>query len=214
MPAGCRDGSRPCSRAVSSDTVTVVPALKNQRWELFCRNLVEGAKLGWPASQAYIRSGYKADDATARANASRLLAKDSIKMRLSELTAPTVKRTRTTIDSLAKQFDDVFDAAISASQLGAAGAAASAKAKLFGFMRDKLEIGGVGSFDACLTLPELVEALLSDQSPAEALETCDALREAIEQHAATHAAIIVPTAPKVDEFAESMRVSRKNGRGH
>jgi hypothetical protein len=188
--------------------------LKNQRWELFVRNLIEGAKHGWPASQAYIRSGYKADDATARANASRLLAKDSIRMRLAELTAPATKKTRATVDTLAQQFDAVFDGAMSNAQFGAAGAAAAAKSKLLGFMRDRLEVGGVGAFDNCQTMPELVEALLANESPAEALAICDELRQAIEVHAATHAAIVLPAPPKVDELAASLAVSRRNGRAH
>jgi hypothetical protein len=194
--------------------------LKNQRHELFCRNLVEGAQRGWSASEAYIRSGYKADAAAARANASRLLTKDSVKTRLAELAAPTVKKTRATIDTLAEQFDAVFDGAMGSAQFGAAGSAAAAKSKLLGFMRDRLEVGSVGSFDACETMPQLVEALLADQSATEALETLDAMREAIELHAATHAQIIVPAADpdrhRVNETEASLALFRptRPGRRH
>jgi hypothetical protein len=195
-----------------------MPALKNQRHELFCRNLVEGAQRGWSASEAYVRSGYKADDAAARANASRLLTKDSVKSRLAELTAPAVKKTRTTIGMLAQQFDAVFDGAMGSAQFGAAGSAAAAKSKLLGFMRDRLEVGSVGAFDACETMPQLVEALLADQSPSEALQTCDELREAIELHAATHAVGVIaqPDRVRINETALSLaaiRPQRKNGRG-
>jgi hypothetical protein len=190
--------------------------LKNQRHELFCQTLVKGAKNGMSQASAYQRSGYKADDAAARANAARLIATDSIRARLAELTAPTVKKTRTTIDTLAQQFDAVFDAAMSNTQLGAAGAAAAAKAKLLGFMRDRLEVGGVGSFDACTTIEEAAAALLADQSPAEALQTLDELREAVELCALTRAAVVGAPLPPVDELSRSIAVhrpGRKNGRG-
>lgn len=169
-----------------------MPALKNARHELFCRNLIDGAHRGWSATEAYIRAGYKGEEGVARACASRLLTNENIKRRLAELNAPAVRKTRTTVDSLAQQFDEVFAAAMSNVQLGVAGAAAAAKAKLFGFMRDRLEVGSVGSFDNGTTMPQLIEALLADQSATEALETLDAMREAIELHAATHAQIIIP----------------------
>jgi hypothetical protein len=192
--------------------------LKNQRRETFARKIIEAAKRGLPQTWAYEQSGYRTlPGHVSEVAASRLLSTVEVQQRIAELNAPAVKRTRTTIDSLAKQFDEVFDAAIGASQLGAAGAAAAAKAKLFGFMRDRLEVGGVGSFDSCETMPQVVEALLADQSPAEAIATCDALRSAIELHAATHAAIVLPTARKVDEGAlalAALRPHRKNGRGH
>jgi hypothetical protein len=216
--SGSRAGDTRCAnwRATADrDILAGMGTLKNVKHETFARMIIQAAKDGRSQGWAYEASGYKARGHSAEVLGCNLLKKIKVQQRIAELTAPAVKKTRTTIDSLAKQFDGVFDAAIGASQLGAAGAAASAKAKLFGFMRDRLEIGGVGSFDACETMTELVQTLLADQSPSEALATCDELRSAIELHAAMHAAVVSAPAPKVDERELSLaalRPKHRNGR--
>jgi hypothetical protein len=194
--------------------------LKNLKRETFCRKILEGAKHGISQAEAYEQSGYRTSGHASEVAASRLLSTVEVQRRIAELTAPAVRKARTTIDSLAQQFDDVFNAAMSNVQLGAAGAAAAAKAKLLGFMRDRLELGSVGSFDNCTTMPQLIEALLADQSATEALETLDAMREAIELHAATHAQIIVPSADpdrrRINETEAALALFRPSrpGRRH
>jgi hypothetical protein len=54
----------------------------------------------------------------------------------------------------------VFDGAMGSAQFGAAGSAAAAKAKLLGFMRDKIEVGSPGQFADLTTPASVVDALL------------------------------------------------------
>jgi hypothetical protein len=195
-----------------------MPALKNVRNDQFCQHIATSPKTGMSQGQCYEAAGYKTNGNSAEACASRLLSDAKVQARIAELGAPTVRKTRATIDSLASQFDAVFDGAMGSAQFGAAGAAAAAKSKLLGFMRDRLEVGGVGAFDQCETVPQLVEALLADQTPTEALETLDALREQIELHALTHAVTVIaaPDRTRINESALSLAVfrkPRKNGRG-
>jgi hypothetical protein len=168
--------------------------------------------------QCYEQAGFKTNGRSADACAARLLTQANIQSRIAELCAPTVRKTRTTIDSLAQQFDAVFDAAMGSAQFGAAGSAAAAKSKLLGFMRDQIEVGAPGDFGPCETIAQVVDALLIDQSPHDALLTIDAMREEIERVALVRAAVVVtePARQLVDEGAASLalfRPHRKNGRG-
>jgi hypothetical protein len=172
-----------------------MPALQNVRYERFCQNIATSPKTGWPQGRCYVEAGYKTADRSADACAARLLTRANIQARIAELLAPTVKKTRATIDTLAEQFDAVFEGAMSNAQFGAAGAAAAAKSKLLGFMRDKLEVGGVGSFDQCQTIEEAVAVFLSDQTPTEALELLDVLRGQVEAYAASHATLVPASEP-------------------
>ena len=58
-----------------------MPALKNARHEAFCLALLEGKT----QADAYIAAGYKANDAAARANGSKLLTNANIASRIEEL---------------------------------------------------------------------------------------------------------------------------------
>ncbi len=60
-----------------------MPALKNQRQELFCQGLLEGK----PAVQAYESAGYKRNDG----NAGRLTRNEQIIVRLTELKAEAAR---------------------------------------------------------------------------------------------------------------------------
>lgn len=139
------------------------------------------------------------------------------KTRIAELVEPTAKRTRATIDSLAAQLDDVFAGATGDRQWGAAGSAAALKAKLLGFMREKIEVGAPGDFSQCDTTEQVVDKLLMDRTPQAALATLDELCELIEQRAANHATIIdapPPSAPSPgSETALALKTLRPAPRG-
>src|SRR5260370_21528273 len=113
--------------------------LKNPRHEMFAQNIATVAKTKWSQGRCYSEAGFRTDDRSADACAARLLTKANVMARIEELLAPTVRKTRTTVDSLSEQFDRVFDGAFGAAQFGAAGAAASAKAKLLGLLRHRVE---------------------------------------------------------------------------
>ncbi len=192
--------------------------LKNPRHELFVQLTLEGVKLGRTQGQNYERAGFKAQGHAAEVAASRLLKNAELRTRLAELTEPAVRKTRTTVDSLADQFDAVFDAAITEKQLSAAGTAAGLKAKLLGFMRDRLEIGAPGDFSGCDNVEDLVARLLSEMDSQKALQALDMLRSLIEQSAANSAQDVTPAPathrPGVEtsRALASLRPTRKGGR--
>jgi hypothetical protein len=193
-----------------------MPALKNVRYEKFCQNIATSPKTGWPQGRCYVEAGFKTADRSADACAARLLTRANIQARIAELVEPTVRKTRATVDTLAAQLDAVFDGATGDRQWGAAGSAAALKAKLLGFMREKLEVGSPGSFDSCQTTGEVVAALLADQTPAEALASLDILRGEVEHHAAGHADVVAveparPRAPgsETDKALALLRPGRR-----
>jgi hypothetical protein len=192
-----------------------MPALKNVRYEKFCQNIATSPKTGWPQGRCYVEAGFKTADRSADACAARLLTRANVQMRIAELVEPTVRKTRATVDTLAAQLDAVFDGATGDRQWGAAGSAAALKAKLLGFMRERLEVGAPGSFDACETTEQVVAALLADQTPNEALASLDVLRGEIERHAADHAQVVAaepawPRAPS--ESAQALALLRPGRR--
>ena len=194
-----------------------MPALKNVRYEKFCQHIATSPKTGWPQGRCYVEAGFKTADRSADACAARLLTRANVQSRIAELVEPTVRKTRATVDTLAAQLDAVFDGATGDRQWGAAGSAAALKAKLLGFMRERLEVGAPGSFDACETTDDVMRTLLADQTPAEALASLDVLREEIERYGAEHAhAIAVEPARPRDPGSEadrSLALFRSSRRG-
>jgi len=167
--------------------------LKNQRHELFANLIVQAPKSGMSNTACYRASGYTAEGNAAEVAASRLLSSDKVRLRIGELTAPVVKKTRATVETLAAQLDEVFAGASGDRQWGAAGSAAALKAKLLGFMRDKLEVGGPGSFDECQTVEQVADRMIEDAgSAAAALEQIDYMRQLVEQRAAGAALDVSP----------------------
>jgi hypothetical protein len=190
-----------------------MPTLRNPRHELFAQNIAQAPKRGMSNAQCYREAGYQVGAGPAcDVAASRLLSSDKVRARIDELIAPTIKRTRTTLDSLAEQFDRVFDGAVSAEQYGAASNAAGLKAKLLGFMRTQIEIGAPGEFGGCQTTEDVMQVLMTGESAGSILESLAALRELVEAYAANNAALIPaaePARPRPGETALSLALHRR-----
>lgn len=184
-----------------------MPALQNQKHENFAQLTVRGAAQGLSQAQIYQMAGYGAEGHAAAMAASRLMKKDDVRARIAELTAPAERKTRTTVDTLTEQFDRVFDGAVAAEQFGAASNAAGLKAKLLGFMREKIEVGPPGAFGD-LTIEKVTSDMieqLGGGNAAMALESFDTMiaevRAGLEATAAAHATIIGST-PRASNEAQ------------
>jgi phage terminase small subunit len=79
-----------------------MPALKNPRWEKFCQLYVESGN----ASEAYRRAGYHS--AITNGNGPRLIAVDSVKLRISELRAKALFATEMKREELAGYYAAVI----------------------------------------------------------------------------------------------------------
>jgi hypothetical protein len=183
----CHCGGR-CDRRAHAVDQEPLPALQNVRYERFCQLIATSPKTGWPQGRCYTEACFKTADRSADACAARLLTRANIQKRIAELVAPTVRKTRATVDTLAEQFDKVFEGAMGNAQFGAAGAATAAKAKLLGFMREQIEVGAPHEF-ARRETPEqvwdlLARRMIEDSGPVEALEQIDAIRDAVIRRAA------------------------------
>jgi hypothetical protein len=198
--------------------MAIMSALANIRHETFAQLIAQAPKRGLSNAECYRQAGYRvAAGPACDVSASRLLSSDKVQARIAELIEPTVRKTRATVDSLASQFDRVFDGALGAEQFGAAGNAAGLKARLLGFMKEKIEIGAPGDFASCETIEQIVDKLLDQQSPADALLLLDQFRDLIEQRAANLADIVdAPLVPQASNEAakaiELFRPARKSRR--
>jgi hypothetical protein len=182
--------------------------LRNQKHERFAQNIATSTQTKWSNGRCYSEAGFKTDNRSADACAARLLTNANVSARIEELLAPTVRKTRTTVDTLAEQFDRVFSGALDAEQFGAAGNAAGLKAKLLGFMREKIEVGAAGEFDACQRVEDVVKQLLAQEPAAEVLQTIDVLREEIVRAAADQATLVPAAEParsRPDEVGLSLQ---------
>jgi phage terminase small subunit len=107
--------------------------------EKFCLNYLE---LG-NASEAYRKAGYSdgMSDKTVHEASNRLLKNSKVIARLEELRKPIIERHNITIDELLAELEEARKAALSATtpQASAATAATMGKAKLLGYLTDKVE---------------------------------------------------------------------------
>ena len=133
--------------------------LKNPKHETFVQLLLQGET----ATDAHERAGYARDDG----NAARLAKNGKVVERLTELQNAVAEKTVTTVEGLIAELEQARVQASSLNQLSAATAAILGKAKISGLMApQKIEVGGVGSFDKCETVEAVVgELLLYELSP-------------------------------------------------
>ena len=104
-----------------------MPALENNRHELFAQGLVEGKSV----VEAYAGAGYK----RGRNNATRLRANESVQIRVAELQAEHRKRHDYDIDKACSEYEEHRLGAVDTSQFGAANGATAGKARLHGLDR-------------------------------------------------------------------------------
>jgi hypothetical protein len=146
-----------------------MPALKNPRHEAFAQTLARGMS----ASAAYAEAGYKAN----RHNAAALAREEHIRTRVTELqeeqlaihkqaTAEAVANAKVTIESLISEAEAARAKAMS--EKGGAAAAVSAltaKAKLAGMWREKVDQHNTGS-----PVYERIERIIVERPPQPAPE--------------------------------------------
>ena len=112
-----------------------MPALSNQRHELFAQVLAAGCS----ATEAYVKAGYRLN----KGNAGRLKANERIRERVGELQARNVQAQEAavgvTIERLRAQLAESYELAKELSQPTAMVAATTAQAKLAGLWIERSE---------------------------------------------------------------------------
>ena len=143
-----------------------MPALRSPRRERFAREYIKTG-IG---SEAYRRAYERQQrDATARANASRLLTIDCVSHRVSELREQAMKRADITIDKILSDYQYALEMAKEQAKPNDITNAATAQAKLVGLLRERVEAGNVGDFDGMESISEILEAVNSQAGPEAAL---------------------------------------------
>ena len=145
------------------------PALKNPRHEAFAQTLARGMS----ASAAYVEAGYKAN----RHNAAALAREKHIRTRVAELqeeqlaihqqaTAAAAANKQVTIESLIAEAEAARAKAMSEKGGSAAAVSAlTAKAKLAGMWREKVDQHNTGS-----PVYERIERVIVERAPQSAAE--------------------------------------------
>ena len=138
-----------------------MPALARPRQERFCQLV----KRGIPPFRAYPMAGYRPNNGAPY----RLAENVRVKRRLAELTRHIAMKTRVTIESLTKEFDEARELAARVDQPSAMTAATIAKGKLHGLMVERKESGQPGDFAGLQSASEvlaLVRAELGEETAA------------------------------------------------
>jgi phage terminase small subunit len=97
------------------------------RQETFVQLYAEGDK---SAAEAYRQAGYS--KVGARANSTRLIAKDSTKARIAHIKAKMAEKAKVTREKLAAEYNEALEIARSQNNAAAMVAATSGRARLFG----------------------------------------------------------------------------------
>jgi hypothetical protein len=181
-----------------------MPPLRNPKHELFCQRIATSPKNGLSQGQCYEASGFKTNGRSADACAARLLTEANVRNRISELIEPAVKKARVSIESLLDQLETTITDARATKQHSVVIQALTLSAKLVGLLRERVEIGGPGSFAACESPGDLMQALFADMTPVEALAALDDLRSQVEAFA-SDAATLVPVAKPQEPGTEAER---------
>jgi len=146
-----------------------MPALRNPRHERFAHAYI---KIGI-GSKAYAAAGYPTTSPdTRKANASRLLTYATVKARIEELRRHMTRRTAVTVESLAEELDEARALALKTEQPSAAVQASTVKAKLFGHLVDRKEVGKPGDFIDAQSAGDVIETVRKElgEVAARALE--------------------------------------------
>ncbi len=111
-----------------------MPILKNPRQELFAQELSMGAT----ADEAYVLSGYKEN----HGNAGRLKANEAVRARVREILSEAAHRANVTIESIGAELEEARRLAVRLGMPSPAVAAAMGKARLYGHLIERVELGG------------------------------------------------------------------------
>lgn len=131
-----------------------MPALANSRHEHFCNERMSG-KSGAAAYRAAYGETRGADQA-----ASRLLKRDDIQGRLTELQSETAQRNEVSVDSLVRDYQYIYDESMKDPKTYAAAVnAKNSIAKITGIWLDKVQVSTESMTDA-----ELAEAIKGEQA--------------------------------------------------
>lgn len=111
-----------------------MPILKNPKWERFA----QARAIGKSQDDAYVEAGYKSNVG----NAGRLNKTEQVQARIAEIQALAAERASVTIETLREELEEIRALAVEDMQLAAATSAVMGKAKLFGLLKDRVDLGG------------------------------------------------------------------------
>lgn len=169
-----------------------MPVLENPKHERFCHLVIEGARKGLSQGAIYELAGYKARGHSAEQLGSQLLKNVEIQQRIAELSAPAVRKTQITAESLLNTLEANILAATEKGQHGAVNGSVALMAQLRGLLIDRVEVGEAGEFAGCTTVDQIVDKWLEADDPAETLAFVDELRELLVERLAHRATLISP----------------------
>lgn len=130
-------------------------ALRNPKHERFCNEHMSG-KSGAAAYRAAYGEGVRGADQAA----SRLLKRDDIKARLTELQSETAERNEVTVDSLVRDYQHIYEESMKDPKTYAAAVnAKNSIAKITGIWLDKVQVSAESMTDE-----ELADAIKGEQA--------------------------------------------------
>ncbi len=132
-----------------------MPDLQNPKHERFCNERMSGM-----SGAAAYRAAYGDDVRGADQAASRLLRRNDIQARLTELQSETAERNEVTVDSLVADYQHIYDESMKDPKTYAAAVnAKNSIAKITGIWLDKVQVSTESMTDA-----ELAEAIKGEQA--------------------------------------------------
>jgi len=142
-----------------------MPALENQRWELFCLAIARGET----TSRAYETAGFR----PSRSNSARLRATEPIRQRICELQAASADACKITVQSVCNELDQAVELAKAEGKPAALVSAAALRARLGNLLTDKIEISTTSPYADCTSIEDMASQMLDGMTNARWLQIDD-----------------------------------------
>ena len=132
--------------------------------EAFCQAIVKDPTGNATAAYRVTHPDSKASNEALWVEASRMMARPNVILRIQEIREALAKRNEVTVDSISKQLEDTIKLATAAEQYSPAITGIMGKAKLHGHLIEKQQITGKDGKDLNLVDLSLLNAVLSDEA--------------------------------------------------
>ncbi|WP_316216760.1 hypothetical protein [Bradyrhizobium sp. SZCCHNR3003] len=166
-----------------------MPTLQNPKWERFAINVFQSTKTRWSLARCYEEAGYKAVGHSSEMAASRLMKNDEVRMRITELSKPVVKKAGMSLEALVSRIEAAI---VAAKADGAHGAVAQNHALILKII-DMVEERGRAEemqFGGASTSAEIMQQIIDELGPTEAVEIAEQIIEAARNRLAEQAVVI------------------------
>ena len=166
-----------------------MPILRNTKWERFAVNVFQIPRSHWSVARCYTEAGYKAVGHSAEQLGSQLLRNLEVRARIEELSRPVAKKAGLSLEALTLRIGEAIDAAKADNAHGAIAQNHGLLLKIADMVRERDEAEQM-QFAGASTANEILQHLIDELGPHDAIEICTVIIEAARARLADQAVVV------------------------